>query len=114
MIEAKQKSKTKTVWAGMYGGHYDQIVFFSTKPKKIKDGSSLVHADGHYDCLENEDKIIGDMSLGDFQATFECDLTPYLAENGRPKAIEIIEVFRIKLTGPFDEDGRLPFHADWK
>lgn len=58
-------------------------------------------------------KMNGDMSLGDFESTFECDLTPYLAENGRPKAIEIVEVFRIKLTGPFDEDGRLPFHADY-
>lgn len=120
-LKATPVLQTKTVWAGMYGGHYDVIVFFSKKPKKfslrelkkhyfIKDGN---FPNGYYDCLHNDDLIIGDMNLSDFLDLFNVDLSQYL-ENGRPKDTEIIEVFRLELTTVFDEHGQLPyFHVDW-
>lgn len=121
MLNAAVKLKKKKVWAGVYGGHYDIIVFFSKKPKRIsrKALQKLYYIaegrwpKGYYDCMSNESLIIGDMGLPLFQKMFGVDLSEHL-NNGRPKDTEIIELFQIELTAPFDENGNmLHFHIDW-
>ena len=122
MLQAAPKLQTKKVWAGIYGGHYSVIVFFSKKPKhssrrslqKLYHLADGRHPTGYYDCLSNESLIIGDMGLDSFHQMFAVDLSQYL-DDGCPKDTEIVEVFQLELTAPFDEDGRLPyFHIDWK
>jgi hypothetical protein len=100
------KLTTKKVWAGLYGGHYDQIIFFKSKPVQAKEKHRFIEGKW-YDCFENKDLIIGDMSLGEFREYFpDADLTPY-TEEGRPKAIDIPEVFALKLKAIWDKKGRL-------
>lgn len=114
MVIAKYKHPkltTRKVWAGLYGGHYDVIVFFKEKPKMVE-GESYINP------AENHDLIIGDMYLNDFYLVFpNADISKYTQdENGRPKEIEIPEVFEMKLTSYFDKDGDLGnirFEADW-
>lgn len=122
MLKAAPAIQTKVVWAGVYGGHYDIIVFFSQKPKRsslkelqksyfITPGN---YPKGYYDCLLNEKLIIGDMGLETFQLVFNVDLSSRLINN-RPPDTEIVEVFQIELTAIFDECGNLPhLHVDWK
>lgn len=106
----------RKVWAGLYGGHYDVIVFFSKKPAKAKEayrkGWKVL-----YDCLENEKLIVGDMSLCDFRTLYpNVDLTPYTQENGRPKEIEVTEIFQLNLQCTWDKYGKMEdfrFHNDW-
>lgn len=100
------KFETKKVWAGLYGGHFDVIVFFRKKPK-----ATFVERKVRYiDCLEeyNNKNIIGDMFLGDFRVFYpDADLTPYTQSSGRPKAIEIPseDIFQIELTTMWDDYG---------
>lgn len=114
----KDKLKTIKVWAGMYGGHYDAIVFFKEKPElttqKHEHGVLFDLGDGYYyDCLENKDKIIGCMALGQFYEYFpDADLRPYTQQRedastlgGRPLDIEITEVFEMEITVMVDEYG---------
>ena len=81
--------ETKTVWAGLYGGHYDIIVFFKEEPTK-----KLEHATMGFEFFEcDTDLIIGDMALCDFYKCFpNADLRPYTQPRedtttlgGRPK-----------------------------
>jgi hypothetical protein len=104
------KTKTKIVWAGLYGGHYDQIVFFKKKPVKSKDPHN--HIDGDwYDCTDNKELIVGDMTLSDFQELYpKVNLKPYLSEIGRPKGIEIPEVFKINIEAFWDKYGMKSIH----
>lgn len=96
---------TKTVWAGMYGGHYDVIVFFKTKP--VVSQEQTRSGDNIYDCLENKDIVVGDMYLSDFREVYpDADLSNYLQDD-RPKETEIIEVFRVKLTTLWDKYGKM-------
>jgi hypothetical protein len=112
------KTKFKRVWVGMYGGHYDIIVFFKRKPKKSKEDYKLIDCikGKYYDCYDNKDLIVGDMSLCDFEVLYpEVDLSPYL-DNGRPKEIEITEVFQIKLEAVWDKYNTIEeykMHIDW-
>jgi hypothetical protein len=81
------KLKTRIVWAGIYGGHYDQIVFFYRQPVKS--------TDGYYDTYDNKDLIAGDMGLSMFKELFpNTDLAKYYDSRG----IEIVEVFKMELT----------------
>jgi len=105
------KSTKKIVWAGTYGGHYNCIVFFKSKPVLSKEHYHLSNIiDGkYYDTYENKNLIIGCMWLEQFQ-----ELYPK-TNIGNPEAIEIINVFQIKLEGFFDKYGRLvsfEFNAD--
>lgn len=122
MIKAKlilPKMETHTVWAGMYGGHYDVIVFFHNKPvrsnRENSDMVTLFSEKGEkvevypYSPYENKKEVIGAMWLADFFEYFPESveqLKPYL-QNGRPRAIEIPEVFKIELTTIFDPRGNM-------
>jgi hypothetical protein len=121
----KDKLKTIKVWAGMYGGHYDAIVFFKEKPELSEKTSMYVDSnDGHYyNCFDNKDKIIGCMSLGQFYEYFpDADLRPYTQQRedtstlgGRPLEVEVHEVFEMEITVMIDEHGdfdRLDFNLD--
>ena len=117
------KLKTIVVWAGMYGGHYDVIVFFKEKPEPSKEEHSYIEGTW-YDCGDNKDKIIGAMSLGQFKEYYPDavkGLKPYLQDDlnevgdGRPMEIEIPEVFQMELTTMVDEFGdmdRINFNED--
>jgi hypothetical protein len=114
MIKAKLKLpvlKTKTVWYGLYGGHYNCIVFFKTKPIKSDEPYYLPDViDGkYYDLLDNKDLIIGCMWLNDFNVLFPG------AKVGKPKGIEVLQVHQMELTTMLDEDDKmytLNFRAD--
>jgi hypothetical protein len=103
------KISTKNIWFGIYGGHYDCITFFDRKPKKSKEDYNLIDVikGKYYDLLENKQKIVGTMYLSEFEELYpDFDLSFHLVEgNGgmRPKAIEIIEVFQLKLQAYWDE-----------
>lgn len=113
------KTKKIKAWAGMYGGHYDVIVFFKKKPPLSKEpyyNPNII--DGkYYDLIEARDLgiIIGSLCLPDFKEHYpDADITPYL-ENERPKGIEIVEVFQIEIEGALDEWGHfrsLVFNVD--
>ena len=108
------KLTTRKVWAGLYGGHRNVIVFFNEKPKRTAVKDSRFDPP-HYCCLENQDIIAGSMWLGDFKGLFpDFDLKPYLTSHGVPKEIEILEVFEMKLTAVWDGNGLRgsEFHAD--
>lgn len=128
MIKATYKHppmQTKTVWAGLYGGHYDIIVFFSEKPvPNTRYMPGFDEGQEWYCCSENETLIIGDMSLPDFYRCFpDADLRPYTQPRedqstlgGRALEIEIPEVFQIEITTCFDEHGymeQFKFKEDW-
>lgn len=98
------KLETRKVWFGLYGGHYDVIVFFSEKPERIDDNTtrSALHPNGYFCLLANEDVLAGAMWLGVFEEMFpDFDLGPYTT-NGRPRDIEVSEVFEMKLTAMWD------------
>jgi len=98
--------QTKKLWAGIYGGHYDVIVFFKAKPEVSKEVHNHIDGGKWYDCFDNKDLIVGSMALDDFYTLFpDADISEYTQENGRPMAIEIPEVFEIELTSVFDEHG---------
>lgn len=106
------KTKKKIVWAGIYGGHYNCIVFFKSKPALSKEDyrfeSDTIHGK-YYDTTENKDIKIGGMWLEQFEQLYPK------ANLGKPKAIEIIEVFQIQIEGVFNKYGKLTsfeFHAD--
>ena len=111
----KKKLKTIKVWAGMYGGHYDAIVFFKEKPELSEEPCHHVeYNDGYYyDCYDNKSKIIGCMELGQFYEYFpDADLRPHTQQRedtttlgGRPLDVKISEVFEMELTVMIDEHG---------
>ncbi len=108
------KIKRKKVWAGMYGGHYDVIVFFKYKPKKDTSTHHMIKS--FYDCYDNRELIIGDLDMITFNELYpNADLSAYLI-NGRPKEIEIPEVFQIEIEAFWDEDGKMRsinYNLDW-
>ena len=115
--------QTKVVWAGLYGGHYDIIVFFKEKPKPSAQEHKYIEGEW-YSCSDNSDLIIGDMCLPDFYKCFPtADLRPYTQQRedtktlgGRPFSIDIPEVFQIEITTCFDERGDMEgfrFSFDW-
>jgi hypothetical protein len=97
------KPKTKTVYAGLYGGHYDVIVFFRTKPLK----NTNIDEPGVYDLIDNKDKIAGAMWLSDFVELTGVEM--------KPESIDVIKIHRMKLTAVWEDDNTLKnfhFHAD--
>lgn len=112
MLVAKYKHPkmaTKKVWVGMYGGHGDVIVFFTKKPKKNQYGEYSVIAP------ENKAVYFASMWLCEFLEVYpNVDLSQYL-ENGRPKDIEITEVFQMKIEVSIDDWGQgrtIDYNAD--
>lgn len=109
MIKAnfKVKLETKVVWAGMYGGHYDVIVFFSKKPN-LSTVDTNDFWDDMSDCKHIHKTVIGNMALEGFYELYpNADLSAHTQADGRPKDIIILETFQIELTAPFDEYGNL-------
>ena len=116
--------KTITVWAGLYGGHYDCIILFDQQPTPSKEEHNYIEGTW-YDCSENSEKIIASMELGQFKRCFPGAakaLRPYLQDDlsepgdGRPMEIEIPEIFQMELQVPLDKDGfmdRINFSLDW-
>lgn len=116
--------KTLTVWAGLYGGHYDIIVFFKQKPTHRMDCNEEPRKNGMYvDLLEEQTdgNILADMATGTFETWFpNADLTEHTDRNncGRPNDTEIRykDLFQMELTLPTDENGEpesINFHQDW-
>ena len=118
--------KTFKLWAGLYGGHYDIIVFFEKPPTHITDKYKYYNGskdkNGPYvDCLAEFEigNIFADFYLEDFRTCFpDVDLTPYTQKNGRPRAIEVPakDLFQISLTIPVDQHNNITIlipHVDW-
>ena len=109
------KTSIKKVWAGIYGGHYDCIVFFKKKPKLSKEAYGYEWFDEKYiDMVENKDLTCGAMWYADFETLY-----PEAAIQIRPifenRRIEIVEVFQIGLEAVWDkynELERFEFRAD--
>jgi len=108
MIIAKYKEPKRTaksLWAGVYGGHYSAIVFFKKKPKFNTSSDNL------YDLLDNKYLIVGCMYLDDFKELYPgANLSEYLQSNGRPKDINVIEVFKMKIDIAIDSDYPENYH----
>lgn len=86
------KLTTKKVWAGMYGGHYDVIIFFHTKPVLSDDETRYGQI---YDLIDNKDCIAGAMWLPDFhELTGATDMTP--------ESIYVVKLHEIQLTAIWD------------
>ena len=87
--------KTKTVWCGLYGGHYDVIIFFSKKPVLSQDIHRFAGVK-YYDAYDNKKFIVGSMSLPEFIELYpDC-------KHLKPTEIDIVEVFKIQLTTMWD------------
>lgn len=112
MIQAKlkmPKTKAKTVWAGVYGGHYSTIVFFSTHPIISKEPYNLTDVlNGHYyDLHDNKEKILGSMGLEEFKELYpDADISSILTVNWNPKEVEVTEVAKMRIEA-FWEDGHM-------
>lgn len=110
------KLTTKVVWAGLYGGHYDVIVFFKEKPKPSTEDKSHLDIGVWYDPWDDTDNIVGAMCLQQFYEWFPMiDISEHTQENGRPLSIEIEELIQMELTTMFDEWDTFPkvtFHED--
>lgn len=94
------KMKTKIVWYGSYGGHYDCIIFFKKKPTMVE-SNSIHYTEDEVDLVqESQDKnVLGGMWPQDFE-----DLTGIKI---KPSEIEITKVYKLELTAPWDEYGYL-------
>ena len=102
------KLQTKKVWAGLYGGHYDVIVFFSDKPRveegDIDTSERLYGGKGVID--EDKKLALGSMSLEQFYELYpNADISAFAQDNGRPKDTVFVEFFELELEAPVDEDG---------
>lgn len=88
-------------WYGIYGGHYDVIVFFKNPPTHFEDDKI---AGNCVDMLaESENKnILGSMGLEDFLEMSGLDRKDFI-----PPECEIVEVYEIEITAPFDNYGQM-------
>ncbi len=114
--------KPVRLWAGLYGGHYDMIVFYREKPTRSdEDDDRLVDTYAEH----KAGNVFADMATGTFEAWFP-ELYQQLIElrlvnpdnAGRPWDTEVrwTELFEVELTIPLDEDGEwegLTVHDDW-
>lgn len=97
--------KTKRLWVGAYGGHYDIVIFFMKKPTTRIDETRFI------DLLKEKENIVASMDTGDFDSWFGGigALSTIFQKNGRPKdtEIEIDNLIQLEITAPFDRHGRL-------
>ena len=102
------------LWAGVYGGHYEVIVFFREKPTHRMDKNNDTKANGKFVDVYEESvagNVFADLAFGTFEAWFPGDWP-------LPTATEVVyrELFEVELTIPLDEDGEwegLDVHVDW-
>lgn len=84
----------RNVWAGLYGGHYDVIVFFKERPNLKID----------FPLLENANLIVGAMYLCDFVELYPgVDLSAYTQPNGRPLSTEVEDTFQMTLEAYWED-----------
>lgn len=107
MIKAELKPrryKTAKCWYGLYGGHYNVIVFFKKKPTHYVDYRTVPNC---LDLLEESahKNILGSMYLEDFLEMSGLDRNDFI-----PEDIEIVKVHRIEVTFPADEYGDMETH----
>jgi len=109
------KLSIRKVWAGIYGGHYNCIVFFKSKPKLSKESYGYEWFDEKYiDMVDNKDLTCGAMWYGDFEQLYPkafLQLKPIFER----RRIEIVEVFQIELEAVWDKYNELEkfeFRAD--
>lgn len=96
--------QTKTVWVGMYGGHYSAIVFFSEQPVITETT-----------CYDNRKIIIGCMSLVTFEELYPDNnlieafkaKSPYGTTVLYPNETEVDVTYKMELTSLFNENGDL-------
>lgn len=104
-VYKQPKLTFKTVWAGIYGGHYDAIVFFKKKPKLSKGKENfLTHELKYYDMVDNKHLTCGAMWLGDFEELYP---TVDIKEYYESRETEIVQVFKLKLQAAWDKYGEL-------
>lgn len=98
------KTKTKKLWVGSYGGHYEALFFFKKKPKLTKDTYGYDWFDEKYYCIvENKDLVAGSMYLGDFEILYpDFDISLL-----KPEHIEITKVIQIMFEAVYDDYGNL-------
>ncbi len=118
--------KTFRLWCGLYGGHYDIIVFFRKKPTHFEhdrneDGTRMVDLYAEH----KADNIFADFNTGDFELWCPGWLEaiyPVLQSKKypRPKATEIREdgLLQIDLAVPVDPENPKDIycpsaHVDW-
>jgi hypothetical protein len=96
---------SREVWIGSYGGHYDAIVIFHTKPIKSKDGWNSVtqRSCSMVDLLANKKCIAACMWCCDFEELYPSAKIP------APKEIEVTTLYKRIIEGFWTDDDRLLF-----
>lgn len=97
-------SKRK-VWIGSYGGHYECVIIFHTKPTKKKDGWNSLTQKNYsiVDLLDNKKNIAASMWKCDFDWIYpDSNIPP-------PKAIEVTTLYEREIEGFWDDDNRMIF-----
>lgn len=96
------KLTTRHVWIGGYGGHYDALVIFHTKPVPSTKDSN--YSKGiWYDCLDNEKNIAGCIEPDTFKELFGIDVSHVI------EAIEVTKLIEVRLTAVWDENRLVSF-----
>ena len=110
VIKAKlhpPKTSVKKVWAGIYGGHYDCIVFFKAKPKLSKESYGYNWFNEKYiDMIENKDLTCGAMYYCDFEKLYP-NAALQIKSIYEKRRIEIVEVFQIELEAVWNKYNNL-------
>lgn len=90
---------SRPVWIGSYGGHYNCVVIFHTKPSKTKKGSDY----SFVDLLDNKKNIAACMWQCDFEDIYPDAKLP------NPKKIEVTTLYQRTLEGFWTDDNRIEF-----
>ena len=94
----------KTVWYGSYGGHYNCLVLFKTKPQLVDNGSNRHGPSVDLWEESNKNNICGSMWPDEFE-----ELTGLKID---PESIEITKLYELELTAPWTKDGDLWGYAN--
>jgi len=99
------KISSRPVWIGSYGGHYNCIVIFHSKPTKKVNGVNRASWQSYsfVDLLDNKKNIAACMWECDFQEIYPSAKIP------PPKEIEVTTLYKRVIEGFWTEDNRLFF-----
>jgi hypothetical protein len=95
----------REVWIGSYGGHYNCVVIFHTKPAKKVNGRNRAswQSYSYVDLLENKKCIAACMWECDFMDIYPTANIP------APKEIEVTTLYKRTLWGFWTDDNRIEF-----
>jgi len=95
----------RKVWIGSYGGHYECVVIFHTKPTKKREGWNSVTGRTYsiVDLWDNKTNIAGSMWKCDFDWIYPTAKLP------DPKEIEVTTLYEREIEAFWDERNRMVF-----